>query len=167
MKKSILCLLLLLFAASAGLRAQADASLETFGKAFVKAISQKEKAAFEPLMISEDAARATMAATAVDTADQRQEMERFREALPKMQANFARAHEQLIDFMKGQDLSKASFVKIEREGEPKQDVIVDKTDLVLYFKIKRKQFVIDIDDCVKTVQGWRFTAKFHAVTAEE
>ncbi|MBL0018277.1 MAG: hypothetical protein IPP17_18015 [Bacteroidetes bacterium] len=145
--------------------AQGNAGLDDFGKNFVQAIAEKNQTALEPLMISEEAARATMAATGLDTAEQRLEIERFNAAMPKMKANFDRAYAALMEGLQKEDLSKIKFVSIKKQDESETQ-LVEKSDLLVRFKIKRKEFVLDIDDCVNTVQGWRFTAKFHLETAE-
>jgi hypothetical protein len=166
MKKLLWVLVPLLLLAAKSSKAQNGNELENFGKAFVKAITEGQQSALAPLMISEDAAKATMASTGLDTAQQRNEIERFNEALPRMLGNFERSFNYLKDFLKDEDLSKAEFIRIEKERESEQE-LVEKTDLLLYFKIKRKHFVIDIDDCVRTVMGWRFTAKFEVMAAHD
>ena len=166
MKKLLWVLVPFLLLTVASSKAQNDNELENFGKAFVKAISEGQQAALAPLMISEDAAKATMASTELDTSQQRIEIERFNEALPRMIGYFERSFQSLKDFLKDEDLSKAEFIRIEKERESKQE-LVEKTDLLLYFKIQRKHFVIDIDDCVRTVMGWRFTAKFEVTASAD
>lgn len=166
MKKLLWFLIPMLLLTAAASKAQNGNELENFGKAFVKAITEGQQSALAPLMISEEAAKATMASTGLDTAQQRSEIDAFNKALPKMLANFERSFNYLKDFLKDEDLSKAEFIKIEKERESEQD-LVEKTDLLLYFKIKRKHFVIDIDDCVRSVMGWRFTAKFEVMAAHD
>ena len=147
------------------LPAQGNSELEDFGKNFLKAISAQDQPALSLLWINEETARATMASTGLDTAAQRFEIEQFKEALPRMKAHFDRAYTALMESLKTEKPSKAKFLRIERKGESKNP-LVEKVDLLLYFAIKRKAFVLDIDDCVKTIHGWRFTGKFHLVKAE-
>jgi hypothetical protein len=139
--------------------AQDDAALEVFGRSFVSALAQKDIAALKPLMINEVDARNTLAQTAMPAEQQDREIESLQKAMPNMQTNFEHAHALCWATHGEQGLGNIEYVKTERQRESKNPTI-EKTDLLIYIKMKGQDMVIDVDDCVRTVNGWRFTAKF-------
>jgi hypothetical protein len=56
-------------------------------------------------------------------------------------------------------LETLAFVRIEKQHESKNPN-VEKSDLLIFVKINGQDYVIDVDDCVHTPNGWRLTAKF-------
>lgn len=160
MKTSLLLAMLALLLGMARVQAQEpDTTLAGFGQAFVNALAQRDPAAMKLLMVTEMDARATMALKGVQPDVVAEEMRRFQEAQPKMQARMNQVFGEWMKSLESVALEKARLVKVEKE-RPSNNEMVEKTDLLVYFKIKGKQYVADVDDCVLTVNGWRLTSKF-------
>jgi hypothetical protein len=136
-----------------------DAALEVFGRSFVAALAQKDIAALKPLMINEVDARNTLAQTDMTPEQQDKEIEALYKAMPNMLTNFEHAHSLCWATHGERGLWNMEYVKTARQRESNHPVI-EKTDLLIYIKMNGGDMVIDVDDCVRTVNGWRFTAKF-------
>lgn len=156
-----LSLALLTFATS---KAQSDPSLNDFGRKFLAGLAEGNRKDLDPMRVSEQDVLPTLQAAGFDEEQQQQELEAFRNAKEKMEVSYLASHTKLTEALKDKKLSKATLVEVRREKPlegPLEPGRVDKSDLLIIFNVKDEQFVIDVDDCVKTTNGWRFTAKFH------
>jgi hypothetical protein len=116
-------------------------------------------------MVTEADARATVAQIDMTQEERDHELAIFNEAYPRMKANFEACFVYAMTFLEEEDFEKIAFVKIMRERESRHPNI-EKCDLLLYFNIGKKEYFIDVDDCVHMSNGWRFTSKFEVQEVE-
>lgn len=145
-------------------KAQSDPSLNDFGRKFLAGLAEGNRKDLDPIRVSEQDVLPTLQAAGFDEEQQQHELETFRDAQERMEASYSASFTKLMEAMKDKKLNKATLVEVRRERPlegPLEAGRVDKSDLLIIFNIKDDQFVIDVDDCVHTSNGWRFTAKFH------
>lgn len=145
-------------------KAQSDPSLNDFGRKFLAGLAEGNRNDLDPIRVSEQDVLPTLQAAGFDEEQQQHELETFRDAKERMEVSYNASFTKLMEAMKDKKLNKATLVEVRRERPlegPLEAGRVDKSDLLIIFNMKDDQFVIDVDDCVNTTNGWRFTAKFH------
>lgn len=146
-------------------RAQSDAALDDFGSAFLTALVGKDIEALRPLMVTEADARMSMAHFDMTEEERNKELAIFNGAYPRMKSKFEACFEYAMAFLEKEDIEKIAYIKITRE-RPSQQPNIEKCDLLIYFNIGQKEYFIDVDDCVRTSNGWRLTSKFEVQEVE-
>jgi len=157
-KASFFWLLISLALSLAAQKTASDPALNQFGKAFVAALARQDVLAMKDLQVTEAEARATLQNAGISPEEIEPQLNKFKEALPSMLFKLEKSYAACMEGLP--NAHKAKFVRIERESYDIPEGI-QKMDLFVFFKIKRKEYMADVDDCILTVNGWRMTAKFN------
>jgi len=165
--KPRICLVILCLIAFASCPAQGKLMTEDdLGRAFVEALASKKLKKMERLLPDMKDIRATLALDVFTPEEREKELERLEERgnkdLEKTRRNLKGAFYHWIAELDKQDLdvSKAIFVGTQPDGPDRPNAFVPSHDVLVFFTCEGKRFIANIDDCLKSANGWRITGKY-------